>query len=268
MKKVIIALVIISSFVWARTFKNHEALYEISYGIIGEVGEGSASFYVKDNHYKIEIKTETKGLAKFLSKGRRDFMVSEGEIHGELVVPNYFYKSTSTSYKTKSKHYTFYHDRKEIVVKEKVIQRVKELSSMDIVMGKKKKDVAFKENVKVSEKLVPFYAQDDLLSLFINLKVYLGNRFEQIQPKLLYALGGDQKDGHIEIYTPKNQRIKAILGEEGHILAVVIHQKIFSSKKGELFIRLNDEGVALNAILKDVVLFGDVTMKLKRLKVY
>jgi hypothetical protein len=268
MKKVIFLVIFLFSFGWAKVFKNHEALYEISYGIIGEVGEGTATFYVKDNHYKIEIKTATKGVAKFLSKGRKDWMVSEGEIHGDVVLPNYFQKHVETTYKSKSKYYTFYHDKKKIVVEEKIVHRVKELTSMDIVMGRKKRDIAFKEHVSSSKKVLPFYVQDDILSLFVNLKVYLGGTFEHIKPKLLYALGGDKKDGHIEIYSPQNSAIRNILGKDGHILAVVINQKIFSSKKGELFIRLDDAGIARNAILKDVVLFGDVTMKLKKLKVY
>lgn len=268
MKKVVLIWCILSSLLLAREFKNHEAVYEISYGIVGEVGEGTASFSMKNGHYKVEIKTETKGLAKFLSKGRSDWMVSEGEIVGDKIIPHSFMKRISTHYKSKTKTYTFYHDKRVIKMHEKVVMKVKELTTMDIVMGKSKKDIAFREKIKEKSATVPFYAKDDLLSLFINLKTYLGGHFEKIKPRIFYALGGDSKDGHIEILTPEDASIKKEFGTDGHIIAVVIHQDIFSSKKGELFIKLNDDGVALYAKLKDVVLFGDVTMKLKSLKVY
>ncbi len=252
----------------AKEFKSHEAEYAIRYGVLGEVGSGTATLLVDKNHYKIEIKAQTAGLAKLLSKGRKDWMVSEGSIVDGKLVPAHFKKVISTLYKTKTKSYTFYHDRREIVMHEKLVRRVKKLTSMDIVMGRKKKDVAFQESISEKTKIVPFFASDDILSLFANLKVYLGGNFEQIAPKTLFALGGDKKDGSIEVYTPKNHTIENELGDDGHILVVLINQAIFSSKKGELFIKLNDDGVALKAILKDVVLFGDVGMELKRLKVY
>lgn len=113
-----------------------------------------------------------------------------------------------------------------------------------------------------------FFASDDILSLFANLKTYLGGDFEEVAPIKLFALGGDKKDGHVEVYTPKDKTIESELGSDGHILVVLINQAIFSSEKGELFIKVNDDGVALNAILKDVLLFGDVGMKLKTLKIY
>ncbi len=268
LKKVIILCLICTSFLVAKEFKNHEAEYEIRYGVLGEVGKGTAIFTVDKNHYKIEIKAQTAGLAKLLSKGRKDWMVSEGSIVDGKMLPRYFKKVISTVYKTKSKHYTFYHDKKKIVMHQRLVKRVKKLTSMDIVMGKKKKDIAFKESVSEKTQTLPFFVADDILSLFTNLKIYLGGDFEEIAPTKLFALGGDKKDGSIEVYTPQDQAIEEELGSDGHILVVLINQAIFSSEKGELFIKVNDDGIALNAILKDVVLFGDVGMKLKKLKIY
>ncbi len=267
-KKITILCLILSSLLVAREFKSHEARYEISYGILGEVGEGSASVIIDGNHYKIEIKTQTSGLAKILSQGRKDWMMSEGSIVDGKLVPRYFKKTISTRYKRKTKRFTFYHDKKKIGMDEEIIRRVKELTSMDIVMGKKKKDIAFREKIEQKTKILPFFASDDILSLFINLKTYLGGNFEHIAKRKLFAVGGDKKDGHIIVYTPKDTTDEKELGSDGHILVVVINQAIFSSKKGELFIKVNDEGVALQALLKDVVLFGDVEMKLKTLKIY
>ncbi len=268
LKKVIILCLVCTSFLVAKEFKNHAAEYEIRYGVLGEVGKGTAIFTVDKNPYKIEIKAQTAGLAKLLSKGRKDWMVSEGSIVDGKMLPRYFKKVISTVYKTKMKEYTFYHDKKKIEMHEQLVKREKKLTSMDIVMGKKKKDIAFTESVREKKERVAFFASDDILSLFANLKVYLGGDFKKVEPTKLFALGGDKKDGHIEVYTPKGISIKNELGDDGHILVVLINQAIFSSKRGELFIKLDDDGVVLDAILKDVVLFGDVRMKLKKLKVY
>ncbi len=268
LQKIVVILFLCTLFIEAKEFKSHEAEYEIRYGVLGEVGSGTATLLVDKNHYKIEIKAQTAGLAKFLSKGRKDWMVSEGSIVEGKLVPEHFKKVISTLYKRKTKSYTFYHDRREIVMHEYLVTREKELTSMDIVMGRKKKDINFKEKVSEKREIVPFFASDDILSLFVNLKAYLGGNFDQIAPTTLHALGGDKKDGSVEVSSPKTNAIEKELGSDGHIIVVRINQAIFSSKKGELFIKLNDDGVAMSAILKDVVLFGDVGMKLKKLKVY
>ncbi len=199
------------SILQAKVFKNHEALYAISYGIIGEVGSGTVLFHVKENHYTLEIKTATQGLAKFLSKGRKDRMLSEGDIIDGRLVPRHFTKQVLTNYKSKTKRYTFYHDKREIWMQEEIVTKVKELSSMDIVMGRTKKDVDFRQKRAYKEEKVPFYAKDDLLTLFSNLKSYLGG-FDALAPQRLYALGGDSKDGHITLYTPQSDRIQKELG--------------------------------------------------------
>jgi len=157
LKKIVILCLVCSSFLFAKEFKNHEAEYETSYGLLGEVGKGIATFNVDKNHYKIEIKAQTSGLAKLLSKGQKDWMVSAGSIVDGKVVPKYFKKTISTVYKTKTKSYTFYHDRQKIVMHQHLVKRVKKLSSMDIVMGKKKKDIAFTEIVSERSETIPFF---------------------------------------------------------------------------------------------------------------
>ena len=41
-------------------------------------------------------------------------------------------------------------------------------------------------------------------------------------------------------------------------LTAIIHQKIFSSSKGELILSIDEAGITQKAMLKDVMMFGDI----------
>ncbi len=266
MKWRLLLLCFFSISLMADRLQSQKAEYAISYGIVGVVGHGTATVMIEKNHYKVEIKAATQGIARVLSQGRKDWMMSEGKIINGVLLPDYFKKVVTQKHKTKSKTYRFYHDRHKVVVTAHSRQKIKELSTMDIVMGKTKKDIAFKVTESEHQEVLPYYAKDDLLSLFINLKRYLHGRFDDLPLTDLHAVGGDKKDGLVRVYSPQSDAIRTILGAGGHLIVVLINQDIFSSKKGELFIKLNDAGVALGAVLKDVVLFGDVRMQLTKLQ--
>jgi len=38
----------------------------------------------------------------------------------------------------------------------------------------------------------------------------------------------------------------------------IVHQDIFSSDKGELLLRIGDDGITQKAVLKDLIFFGDI----------
>ena len=61
--------------------------------------------------------------------------------------------------------------------------------------------------------------------------------------------------------------MKSLLKEDGIYLIVTIYQKIFASKEGKLYIVLNSEGIAKKAVLKDVIMFGDIVGILDKLEI-
>jgi hypothetical protein len=99
------------------------------------------------------------------------------------------------------------------------------------------------------------------LSLFFNLQKGKGID----QNGTYYAIGGDKKDGRIDIVAPEGQPLETIknkLGNtDGKFLKVIINDSIFSSAKGELLIHLDSDKVCSKAILEDVLLFGDIVGK-------
>lgn len=42
------------------------------------------------------------------------------------------------------------------------------------------------------------------------------------------------------------------------IMNVIMHRKLYNSKKGELMVRMGESGYIQKAVLKDILLYGDV----------
>jgi hypothetical protein len=108
-----------------------------------------------------------------------------------------------------------------------------------------------------TQESIKYYTQDDILSLFFN----LSKKFDVLKSnQTFYAVGGDKKDGSVDVHSPTDNRLKSINQDlnviDGKTLIVIINQKIFSSKKGELFVNIDSDSVCKSALLKDVLLFG------------
>lgn len=91
---------------------------------------------------------------------------------------------------------------------------------------------------------------------FFNLKNKIP-KYEKEKDYELKAVGANKTKGQINIIIP-NKKIKELKTENSNHLIAYINQKIFGSARGELFLSLNKEGFCNKAILKDVLLFGDI----------
>ncbi len=247
MKKYLIIILLFLSFLNAKTIT---AYYRVSFGIFGRIGIAKAVLNVdKNNNYKISIEAKAKGLAKVLSGGRVEIYKSEGKVVNGKLLPDEYLGITKTNSKRREKLYLFDHIHKKITM-------IK-ISTKD---GKTTK----------SSEALKYYADNDILSLFFNIKHYLNN-FKFRGKKVLYAIGANKKDGRVDIIAPVGKELKKLKQDigrkKGHFLIVFINQKIFASKRGELFLDINDDGIATKAVLKDVMLFGDIRGELKKLEV-
>ncbi len=78
----------------------------------------------------------------------------------------------------------------------------------------------------------------------------------------LTAVGAERQKGTVKVYIPKEselKRYKKTLGEGDYwYMTAIIYQKIFASNKGELMLAVGKDGVAQKAVLKDLILFGDL----------
>jgi hypothetical protein len=247
MKKIILSIFLLFSTLCASDY-SIDAQYDIYYGFFGSIGEASASLSVENGTYKIKIKAKATGLAKVLSRSRVETFESTGVVKDGVLVPQIFLSRKKREGKTDIKRYLFNYEKKEVHL----------LSTR--IRNKKKSD---------SKKVMPFFAQNDILTLFFNLKHILGKNFETEDEIKLPTIGASEKNGKIDLRSISGKEfdeISKLLEKSEHLLAVVLNQRIFASQKGEMFLNLNDDGICTSALLKDVVMFGDIRGKIKNLK--
>ncbi|OQX73163.1 MAG: hypothetical protein B6D59_06450 [Campylobacteraceae bacterium 4484_4] len=231
-------------------FQEANATYHIRFGVVGEIGVASAHIELGKGTYKIRLEAQARGIAKLLSRNRKEVYESTGSYENGMLLPNLFVKRISRGNKREIKRYFFDHRGKSVRV---VVSRIE---------GETKTDR--------SEPLA-YYADNDILSLYFNLRTILDRRLEKKAGKItLYAVGANKKDGHLDLIVPDEKarkKLEKLVGSEGRILVAMLHQKIFSSRKGELVMRLNEKGICTKAVLKDVIFFGDIVGEIDRLSI-
>lgn len=241
-----------------------EAYYKVSYGIIGEVGVAKARFEIYDNKtYTIDMEANTTGIAKSLSGDRREIFQSKGLVRddGRLVPKTYLHEVRRMKRKS---GFTLDPNRwkkvpsvKLTIVKfgEKTIHEYKTKSLDGEVYSK-------------SNKTLDFIVHDDLLSLFFNFKVQ-SNDFNITKKTPFYAVGADKKDGRLDILPmPKSLQREFFENTKGHNFIAIVNKPVFASKKGELLVRLDDDGICTKAVLRDVLFFGDIRGELVKKNVF
>ncbi len=236
--------------------KGIEAKYHVSYGIFGEVGDAKTSLSIKDNFYTVSVEANTTGFARSLSSGRDEFFQSKGVVKDDVLLPK-SYLHVVKRMKTKS---GFDFDMSKW--KKALQKKVKLFKFFDDYIVQDRKKFFDGEEVSHSNKKLDFYVKNDLLSIFFNFKK-LSNDYNITKPVQFYAVGGQGKDGRLDVRPmSKNEQKEIFEDESGYNFAISINQPIFSSENGELFVKLDENGIAKEAILKDVLFFGDIRAKL------
>lgn len=247
------------------------AKYEISFGVFGAVGSANTRLVRQGDRYEIVMDAVAQGVAGSLSGQRRESFRSKGRIVAGLLIPDLYVHEVSRkkgkTTKNERKTYAFDYARKTIK-----FQKFKGTGD---------------ELQLVSDEILPYFATNDLLSLFFNFSKipHSGDKF------FVRAAGAKSADGRIDIERPRGSAAANIASELGvappsdananssaeasakpgehgadkqaaAIYVVFINQPIFSSSRGELHLSLNERGYADRAVLKDVLLFGDIRARL------
>ncbi|RRS32475.1 MAG: hypothetical protein P794_01170 [Epsilonproteobacteria bacterium (ex Lamellibrachia satsuma)] len=238
---VIWVLILFSSMVNAKVLN---VKYKVSFGVLGEMGIADAHLTTKGNNYTIDIGMKATGLAKVLSQNRKERHLSKGHI-----VNGMFISDTYKVIKTYGKKYiekTYYIDHKK--------KRVR-------------KDYLKKNRGKVTgegHSVLDFYSKNDLLTLYFNLSKIIKNKSKAGIYKFS-AVGAERQNGLVEVKIPTVKDIKKYektLGKGDYwYMTAIIYQKIFSSNKGEVMLAVGKDGIAQKAVLKDLIMFGDLVSK-------
>ena len=249
MKRVLFIFVILTFAVYASQPDIIDAEYDVSFGIIGKVAKAKAHLEKDESSYRIEIVGESTGLAKSLSKNRTETQKSEGHIENGYLVPDKYSIIRSYGNKVIKRVYSFDHPNHKV-----------ELENIKFEDGKL---------IWQDKKLLDFYSKNDLLTLYFNINKLIPDK-EKIDKYVFKAVGADKQQGDVEIIVLGNDglvRDKNSAGSSNSwYLTAIIHQKVFSSDRGELQVLIGKDGIAEKAVLKDVLLSGDMRAELKQQK--
>jgi len=236
-------LVLVYFFLTVALFAGQKsATYDVEYGMFKELGTAEAVMKEDGKNYTIELHAKTQGLAKFLSRNRVEYYSSSGYKEGDTFVPTKFVQRKSWSDREDRTTYTFDH-------KSHKVTKLKE----------KFEDGSLESR---SEEHLKYYAKNDILTLYFNIAESLKS-FKSGEHRVFYAVGANPKDGKVDVISPsgaKLNELKEYVGgaaSDRHLI-VVINQKIFQSENGELFLLFDPAGETKKAVLKDVILFGDI----------
>lgn len=264
MIKNFILTVIMVCTLYANNHKTIEASYDISYGFFGKLGVAHTIVTIDHNNYSIKIVAKATGLAKILSNGKEEIYISTGTIANNTFIPKSFIKHAYSNNKKRTKKYTFDYTNNKILL-EKETHRLEQVNKNPFHQNYENNDIIMEPETKwvkeQSSETLDYFSSNDLLSLFFNMNKFVPN-FNQGSNYSLTAIGASKDKGKIDIIIPRGEKYKDLENsleiESSKKFIAYINQKIFSSKRGELFISLNDYGICNKAVLKDVLLFGDI----------
>lgn len=256
MKKVILLIIFIFYIPLFANDLKITANYTISYGIFSELGVAKTTLLIKDGKYHIQVRANATGLAGFLTKNRVETYESFGTVIDNKFIPDKFLKIKKDDEKTRIKEYIF-KDKKVLLTTTN--KGFKKVISSDL----KTQNKSFKEK---NQNELEYYAKEDILSLFFNLKDMLIN-FEEEKDYKLKAVGANKSKGIINILVPKDKKLKELDTQNSIHLIAYINQQIFGSQRGELLVSLDKNGFCNKAVLKDVLLFGDIVGTMKNIKI-
>ena len=243
MKKTILFVIMLLSCTSYAEVKKLDATYSVSYGMFGELGISEAHLETDGNIYSIEVSAKTTGIVKRLSQNRQEHYISRGHVVDGMFVSDSLEVRRSHGNKASIKRYVIDHKKKG-VTKIYIEKRAGKVYQND-------------------SKVLDFYSKDDLLTLYFNLSKIID--LKKSGTYALSAVGAEKQQGKVSIVVPDAKHRTAyekVLGKgEFDYLTAIVYQKLFQSNRGELMIAIGQDGIAEKAVLKDLILYGDLTAK-------
>lgn len=224
--------------------------YVVEFGIVGQVGQVHTQYNDDGKSYIIDTNLSTVGmLAKTATNNLKERHICKGFItkKGMRIANSYQMLKTYGEYKSMTL-YTVNHKSKKVT---KLYRK-----------WKKQKNNTYRKIHDYTTRL-KYYATDDMVTLFLNLGQHIKHKYRS-KKYVFKAVGADKKNGRVDIHIPNKKEAHAMSTLVGKVnkgewlMNLVMHRKLYGSKKGELMVRMNKESMIEKAVLKDLLLFGDV----------
>jgi len=224
--------------------KSITADYSVEFGIVGEVAKAHTTLNSNDKYYTLDATVNIVGIiAKAVTDNLKERHISKGHMVNGLLVTDMYQMIKSYGEYTSTTIYQVNHKRKHV----------------------SRWFRQWRNGLKVSDRKVTlsYYGKDDMMTLFMNLSTHIKNK-HKAQKHRFSVVGADRKNGRVDIAIPSAETLnemKSLLGEatEGEWFSrVIMHRKLYNSKKGELSVKMAVDDIVDKAVLKDLVFFGDV----------
>lgn len=224
--------------------KNIEADYSVQFGIVGEVAKVHATLTSDQYFYTLDANVSAVGsIAKAATDNLKERHISKGHIVNDLLVTDMYQMIKSYGVYTSTTIYRVDHRKKKLTRQYKKWRYDKQIQNSTVTLD--------------------YYGKDDMMTLFLNLPKHIKHKYTEKKYQFK-AIGADRRNGRVDLAIPSEKslkQMKSLLGEgkEGNWYStVVMHRKLYHSKKGELDVMIGKEGLVDKAVLKDLIFFGDV----------
>ncbi len=210
--------------------KTMTATYEAKYGWFGTIATATGIYETNLTDYTITTQIQTTGFAKtFINL--QEYYISKGKIKNGILIPLTYQNIIIRNGKKYILSYRFDYNKTQIIKNK------------------------YKEGKFVYTRKMPFFAKNDILTLYFNLPKIMNKNFQTFK-----ALGGDRHTGRVDVQILKKTDTKTYIKAN-------LYNKIFAGDKGVLFLTIeNKNWVTLEGMVKNVLKIGNLDGKLVKLK--
>lgn len=236
--------------------------YSINYWFLGKIGNASISIDKNSSHYQMKGVAAPIGFAAMVSDNHKEIHTSRGIInnHG-LFIPHYYRMLKTKNDYVRDINFTFNHKKQKIIVS---YYEEKNISKSHFSFKTMRFETAKTPEVKRKHGTLTFYATNDLLSMFYNIRFIKPS----LHPKKSYTLsvvGSESPEGELVLMMvpDKNESFVSYTGLPT-TLSVTLSQGIFEDSQGQLYVAIDEDNISKEFVMEDVMLFGDVRVILEK----
>jgi hypothetical protein len=254
MKKLTLLLLLTTTLLFGATAK-----YDVTFSIFGKIGEADVSMERTKDTYLITLDAKTTGKAASLSKNRQEKYISQGTVVDGRLVPDVLTIERKSDDKLEYTSFIFDHDEEKILIEK---AKIKKESESDIDILSLAITYTYHDKFSASHKANDFYTQNDILTLFFNASHYL-KEMQAGDEKLLQAVGVSTENGEVAIAAPKYPQLrhmKEIMKSEDtdQFIRVGVSKDYFNDENGALLVSLSPDTFPQEAMMENILMFGDV----------
>ena len=216
MKKFIILIIAVLSYSFSM-----QAEYVAKYGWFGTIAKATGYFEKNETDYLIKTYSKTTKFIDF-----QNYHISKGRIINGILVPLTYQNIIIRGNDKYILKYDFDYLHKKIY------------------------KTKYKNRKFVYKKVLDYFADNDILSLYFNLPLIMKSNHQTFK-----AIGGEKHTGRIDVDILQKGKITKIKAN--------LYNKIFAGDKGVLYLDINTSNwVTLKGMIKNVLKIGDLKGKL------